>query len=294
MATATGNYVQDNSSLTNFKSWAQAISNALAAFGWVQTTDTGQVNWSTIAAVPASTYVYEIWKAGDALAATMPIFLKIEYGFSTTIPRIRITVGTGSSGAGVINGVVQSSTPQQITNDIANSGSTTYPCYFSGNSAEFRMSMWSNPSGAPQTGVVFGIERSKDGTGANTNEYITVLGVNQSSAGQCYQQTIKATGSGNRENGVIAPALSNGSGTGSAFGTVAALPVFPILGKVGNPMLGFMTATLNDVGINSTVTVNSVYGSAHTYVVAGGGNISSGIGQKTVNSTNMALLMRYE
>src|SRR6266478_9217496 len=127
MATSTGNSVNDNSSLANFKSWAQAISNAISGFGWVQTGDTGQVNWGSIASVPSSTYVYEIWKANDAAAATLPIYLKIEYGFSATVPRIRMTVGTSSNGSGTITGGVVSSAPWQISILDTNQGGATFP-----------------------------------------------------------------------------------------------------------------------------------------------------------------------
>lgn len=84
----------DNSTLTNFKAWGQAISNALSTSTWTQTSDTGQVNWSSIASVPGSgAYVYEIWQPNDGLTA---FYLKAEYGnFSgTNMPSIRVSIGT--------------------------------------------------------------------------------------------------------------------------------------------------------------------------------------------------------
>ena len=170
MATATSNKVCDNSSLANFKSWAQTVGAALAAFGWVQTADTGQVNWGTIAAVPAG-YVYEVWKANGPLAAAMPIYLKIEYGSSGTQVNMRFTAGTGSNGAGTINGVVCSNTPWQVTNNWANQGATTFPCYFSGDADEFRMWMWGSPSGTPTIATFFAVELSKDASGNKTDAY---------------------------------------------------------------------------------------------------------------------------
>jgi hypothetical protein len=293
--TATGSYVCDNSTLTNFKSWAQAISNAFSAFGWTQTADTGQVNWSSIASVPSSTYVYEVWKASDALASTMPIYVKIGYGASSTSPRIQITVGTSSNGSGTITGQAMTGTPWTITGtSFSNGGATTYPCYFSGSTGEFRMWMWGNPTGSPGYGTLFVIERGKDGSGANTADYVTALYACQFSSSTAGQQTITASGVGNLENGVLGLALTSGSGTGLAFGTVTALPVFPVLGKVGNPMLGLMTAVVADAAINSTVTVTSMYGSTHTYIAAGGNSLSSGIGGRAVNGAPINGLMRYE
>lgn len=300
MTTASGNYVCDNSTLANFKSWAQAISGAFSTLGWTQTSDTGQVNWGSISSVPSSAYVYEVWKAADALAASMPIYVKIEYGVSSTTPQIRVTVGTGSNGSGTINGQVISSAPWQVTNGPSNGGSTTYPCFFSGSAGEFRMMMWSNYSPASgDRGTMLVIERSKDQTGANSNEYVTVLLLPQSNAGGAYQQSFTASAVALRNTGIVAPAIPSLNTTRStAFSSVAALPVLPLLGKVGQPMLGVMSACTYDVGTSNTaVTVASLYGGSHNYLVYGGGadaSISSALGQRSFSAGLMSALMRYE
>lgn len=300
MATITTNVPFDNSSLANFKAWAMAISNAFSTFGWVQTTDTGQVNWSTISSVPSGTPVFEVWKANDAQAATMPIFVLVRYGLSPTQPQLTITVGTGSNGAGVITGQIVTGAPWTITAITTNQGSTLFPSYFSGDAGEFRMWMWANPTATPAVGTMFGIERSKDGSGNKTAGYFTVFSASQGTAGfgaGSFQQTISASGVGNRDNGIITPALTNLSATGSAFGTVAALPVFPMLGLVGNPMLGLMSAVATDVAVNSIVTVTSMYGTTHTYIALGGtanSNISASFGLRNAAGTPMTGLLRYE
>lgn len=294
MATATGNYPSDNSSLANFKSWAQAISNAFSTFGWTQTTDTGQVNWSTIAAVPSSTYVYEVWKANDTQASTLPIYVKVEYGFSSTSPRIRMTAGTGSNGSGTITGAVVSSPPWEITSLETNQGATTFPCFFSGDAGEFRMYMWQ--STGVSVGVIFVIERSKDSSGNKTTDYFTAASANASAVAGANQQSILSTSLvGNRDTGgIIAPALTTGSGTGAFNGTVAAFPVFPVIGKVGNPMLGLMTVAANDVSDGASVTVTSMYGGTHTFVAASKAVFSQVAGLRLTQSTAMAILVRYE
>ena len=294
MATATGNYVSDNSSLANFKQWAMAISQALAAFGWIPTADSGQVNWSGIAAVPSNAYVYEVWKANDAQAATLPIFLRIEYGYSATSPRTRVTVGTGSNGAGAITGGVISVAPWEITSLETNQGANTFPCFFSGDAGEFRMYLWQ--SGTVNCGVVFGIERSKDSTGSKTTDYFTVLSANSSNPSNAtFQQSVLSSSLvANRESGIIGLGLTNAPGTGLFNGTVLAAPVFPILGKVGNPMLGFAVCEAADVFDGATITVAAMYGGTHTYVAANRTNFGSGSGTRTANGAVMAILMRYE
>lgn len=299
MATLTGNYPCDNSTLANFKSWAQAISTAFSTFGWVQTADTGQVNWSTISSVSA---VYEIWKANDSFASTLPIYIKIQYGNGTGYPQLQVTVGTGSNGTGTITGNIITGAPWVINSLNQNQGSTLYPCWFSGSAGEFRMWMWGTTAGNPAIGNLLVIERSKDGSGNNTADYFTVLTANQYYYGNGpNQQSISNSGVSNRDYGFICPTLTNGSNTGYAFGSVAALPVFPMVGYVGNPMLGIMAISFQDAAPNSIVTVTSMYGSTHTYLAINGqagGNNGSGLNNafalRAQSGANMAGLMRYE
>lgn len=290
MATLTGNYVDDNSSLANFKQWAQAISNAFSTFGWVKTSDTGQVDWTALATVPSNAFVYEIWQSADSLSSTLPIVVRIEYGYSSTSVQVRLSVGTASNGTGSITGNVISGAPWNANNLQSNAGSSVYPCFFSGDSGTFRMFMWQNSNAC----FVAIIERSVDSTGNYTADYFSVITANSNSPSSGFQQTVTASGAANRENGVIAPALTNGSGTGYWNGSVAALPVFPVIGKIGNPMLSVMTCVGGDAADGSIVTVQGFYGSTHTFVAANRGQLAAYCGTRQYNTTNMALLMRYE
>ena len=303
MATATGNYVADNSTLANFKSWAMAISAAFSAFGWTQTTDTGQVNWSTISAVPSSAYVYEVWKAADTQAATPPIFVKMEYGYSSTQVGIRVTVGTSSNGSGGITGAV-SFNAAIVTNNgavFANQGSTAYACYFSGDAGEFRMLLWSLNNTTLGVTTAFGIERSKDATGAKTTDYFTSLAASSASnmSANVRQQTTLTGGTvTSMELNFVTCSATTGSNTAAFGGTVAAFPVFPLIGKLGNPMLGWMNCVGSDVADGATVTVASMYGGTHTFIATKSAGLTSpGFSRRglyTSNGLAGALLMRYE
>ena len=296
MATFTTNSVCDNSTLTNFKQWAQTISTAFSTLGWVQTADTGQVNWSTISAVPTNAYVYEIWKANDTLASTLPIYVKVEYGSSTTVVALRFTVGTSSNGSGTITGTTMTQTPWVSVPSLANQGTTAFPCYFSGTAGEFRMYLWQSLSAS--IGAFFMIERSKDASGNNTAEYFTAIEsncANQTSGTPPRQQTVLASGLvSNMENGAISIGLTVGSGTGQFNGSVAAFPVFPVVGKLGNPMLGLMSAVATDVSDGATVTVTSMYGTTHTFIAMTKGVMTNGFAGRNSYGINMGGLMRYE
>jgi len=287
---ATGNYPSDNSTLANFQSWSSAIYAAFIAFGWELTSDSGQAAYPQ-SALPNS-WSYWIFKAADTLAAALPIYVKMEFGNGSGSPQIRVSVGTGSDGNGNINGVTCSGLPWPITLYNANCGNSVFPCFFSGDAGNFRMYMWQ--SATINSATLFGIERSKNSSGADTADYFTVLCCNSSSAYYAYQQTILPTIAGNRDTGILGLGVTNGSNSGYFNGSVASFPVFPIFGKCGNPMLGFQTCCALDVIDGSTVTVASLYGSTHTFIAASQGYIQQICGYRGSSATNMALLMRYE
>lgn len=108
MTTYTASVLPSNTSDANFRAWGKAISDGFAAIGLVQTADTGQINWTTVTR-PSSSYSYqgyEIWRFNDAMQATCPIFLKIQYGTGASSSNVYVNVlfGFGSNGAGGLTG----------------------------------------------------------------------------------------------------------------------------------------------------------------------------------------------
>lgn len=108
-AATTHNWV--NSNIASWKGSFQPISEMLNAV-LVRTNDTGQVNWATISTVPpagsaGSVRDYEVFRLTDALQATAPIFIRVDYAYSGTsaILTLRFTVGSSTDGAGNIGGV---------------------------------------------------------------------------------------------------------------------------------------------------------------------------------------------
>lgn len=301
MATLNASCVCDNSSLANFKNWAQEISTAFSTLGWVQTSDTGQVNWSTIAAVPSSTYVYEIWKANGSNASSMPIYVKVGYGFSSTVPAVEITVGTGSNGSGTITGVVTTGAPLEPTLlTLTNKGATTFQCYFSGSADDFRMYMW-GASASNQLGELWVIDRSKNSSGADTASYFTVcvacsIETTGIASNKGMQQSLSAAQLSSQHTCLCTTTVDGVVTTGANWGTVAAYPVFPDVGQVGNPLLGLMKIYAGDGADTNTVTVNSMYGSSHTYVVVKDTGSSGGFSSfcNRLGAGFAALLMQYE
>jgi hypothetical protein len=122
----------------NFREWGLEISTKLAAAGLVQAADTGQVNWATVTRTGVNTNAgYEIWRFDDAMQATAPIFLRVDYGTGSNAngPRIQITVGTGSNGSGTITGTALTSAQNVANSNGAQTSDTarnSYMCHAEG------------------------------------------------------------------------------------------------------------------------------------------------------------------
>jgi len=101
--------ITDWTSITTaaFRTWGKQFSDALTAVGLAKTSDTGQIDWTTVTGPTINTYAgYEIRRLSDSIDSTYPIFLKIEYGAgaSTSYCAMRISVGHASDGAGNLTG----------------------------------------------------------------------------------------------------------------------------------------------------------------------------------------------
>ncbi len=116
----------------SFRDWGSELDYNLTLAGLLQTDDTGQIDWATVAVpvVNNTAAGYTVWQfnpAIDTLQLTTPIYLKLEYGRggNANTPMMWITVGTGSDGAGNITGTffprqtmfVNTSPQTEVTNN---------------------------------------------------------------------------------------------------------------------------------------------------------------------------------
>ena len=96
-----------------YQAWIQTFEAAFLASGFLEVApDTGQINPLTVVKPASNTWSgYRMYRAKDALAASKPVYVKVEFGTSgnsTTAISIRRQVGTGSNGAGTLTGQVNS------------------------------------------------------------------------------------------------------------------------------------------------------------------------------------------
>lgn len=304
--TGYGVHVYDASSVANFTDWGLFISTALSTAGWTQTSDTGQVNWSTIGSVPGSNaYVYELWHPTDGLQSTNPYVIKVQYGNSggTNNPNVRITVGTGSDGSGNITGsaIVGPMSVFQGT-PIAGTGAPTFDCYWSGDTGRFGVMMWRNASSV-NIPMFFGLERTLDASGTAISDGVTILTVGGTqSNGWTRQQTltlVPSIAAGLIYNSPLVLGVPDiGFGTVGVYSNVLGINVaismvFPCYGKFGNPMTIAGSAGISDVTENVTFTT-SLYSATRTLLPTFGGNGFSSFASGLVNTGRKAFLMRYD
>jgi hypothetical protein len=174
MATRTSSLAPTNVSDTTFRLWINEIHNSLIAFGWVQTSDTGQINFSTVTRPTAiNTYQgYAVYRMGDSLQATCAVYMRLDFGTGGTADccsiKIRLTIGS-TDGAGTLTGNVST----LITTSTTTGNASAFACRCSGSTSSFRMHFWSTSiSGC---GWTFAVDRDRDASGAETSLGINIL-----------------------------------------------------------------------------------------------------------------------
>ena len=160
MAVLSFNSVPSTSTTTYFKGWAMQVSQSFATLGWVQASDTGQINWSTVVStgVIKSWPGFEIWKMNDPLQSSCPCFVKVTYGTGPTANAwaMQFQLGLGSDGVG---NLIKAGAGHQLSSNETTTGMFT--SYVSGDNSRIAFLMHNVPSGSVYK-AMWGVERDKD------------------------------------------------------------------------------------------------------------------------------------
>ena len=286
--------VWNNVNATNFRAWGSYIAAQLLAVGLVKTSDTGQIDWTTVAAPGGvDTYMgYEIWRFADALQATAPVYIKIEYGSSSvaTAPSVRIQFGSGSNGSGTLTGNLSSQFISAVTSVTANavvvgSGSTNRFCIAAGFTT------------AGGYGMFFGFERSKDASGNDTAEAVLAVFSNASTATSTSTRffPVWSTTLGNlgTVTQIAAPAIFPPGTTAATGSQVIVCPILHCKGVFMNPGMNFAGYFTENIAVNGTPSVY-VYGASRTYYSLPAASAIASTGWQGPGGGTEALLIRYE
>jgi hypothetical protein len=283
-----------NSTTALFRAWVQFIEDTIVTTGgWVNTADTGQLNIAS-AAIPTATNQksgYRVYRMNDALQATNPVFMRIDFGSGASInnPSIWITVGTGSDGAGVITGIRFNGGAQSspTTGAISSNPSAVNRSYGSADSARLQLGMFIQST----VGLVllFSIERTRNadgtlnGTGvimAYRDAGASYLNVNQvillnPTGAQPFKETPKY---------VISDANP------SAFGSDVGVGVLiPLIGVAQPPGVGIVIVRAADFAAEAQFSM-TIYGAARNYVQLN----SFSVTQLTGQDSNARVCIRYD
>lgn len=256
-----------------FRVWGKAISDALTAVGVALSGDTGQIDWAAVVTPAAgnTSKGYEIRIFADALQATVPIFIKIEYGSgaAATSPALWITVGIATDGAGTLTGAM--TTRRQLL--TAGNSATSYVSRATGDPNRVALWTWTD-AGAVTYAMYLSIERTHDTAGADTSEGFTLLCGWGAVAN--VQLVTYLFGTGVVSTETLLPALMPSVGTGASGAAVALYPIFPTKGVYLNPLANVLIAFQANVTPGTPISF-TYYGAMKAFIPLNNNTIVSGV-----------------
>lgn len=182
----------------NYRLMAQALLTNMLAAGFVQTSDAGQVNPSTIVVATATgsggtfgdDYGYLMFRMNDSLAATLPVYIKFIFGsyfVSSNATRrcaMRIIFGFATDGAGNFTGPTKEVISSGVSGTYSNielPGPHSSWCHHKeGLAALFAYRAYYQTSNYPHFTMVnpmawFVVERTRDSSGNPTADGIYIF-----------------------------------------------------------------------------------------------------------------------
>lgn len=259
-----------------FRTWGSSISTSFTASGLVQTSDTGQINWTAVNKPTTTGTVagYEVYRFNDSLQGTYPVYLKLEYGSavlaSGNSPNTWLSVGTGSDGAGNLTGVFisrqQASIGAFATPVVSNTAQTGL---FTHTDGYFLAYQEGTASGSNYyTPLFFAIDRTRNQTtGATTGHGLLVMSAASNGATGLQSSMFHF----NYELKTLISSVSGSfmpPGDSSAYGSY----VFPVYGTYPEPLIqaGFVGHMVGDITNYATFTLKPIGSSiTHTYISLG-------------------------
>jgi hypothetical protein len=157
-----------------FRVWGSGLAAQIAAMGLVQTSDTGQINWATVTRPAIGALAgYEMWRFNDALQATKPVFIRLDYRISSGSvdrPALQPRVGTATDGAGTLTGQVGALFSPLLSGSSKSAG-VVLPSFCSGSSSRLTLFTYVDLAGGNGTwGWMLWVERTKTDLGVTTGD----------------------------------------------------------------------------------------------------------------------------
>lgn len=153
-----------------YRTTIAAFIASLIAAGATQTSDTGQINTTTVTK-PVSTNTYSsagaMFRFSDTLQATKPVFIKFTFGVGSVATNIRIgmQVGTATDGAGSLTGV-------QVSAALGDVGANTGASFYASCGTDRLAFHWLGASPSGSGTCVIG--RTKTEAGADASDGVMI------------------------------------------------------------------------------------------------------------------------
>jgi len=293
-STSTAYFTTD----AGFRTMGSAIGTAITSVNLIKTSDTGQINWTTVLHPTTQSTVsgYEVYRFNDYLQSTSPVYIKIEYGcgsYAVGYMGLWITVGTGTDGAGNLTGNIS----QRVAIASSAIDTNTRTSYFSGDVNRLCFVLWpQNPANMSSQWLVFGIERSHNASGVDTGTAAHIFWSSATSPfGSCQYLLLGTT------TNFITPYVSQGwycsippSGGGSLSPNLYSYPIKSYNMYETLPIFNFVHFAGTDFATGSTFSITGYDSVSRTYYVPGMVNTNAGYFAFTGAPLTTALLMRYE
>ncbi len=257
-----------NSSDANFRIWGLSMHTAIIAGGWVDNGDSGQIDFSTVAAPGAisTSMGYKIYRSNDAGGGLLDFYVKLEFGsaaVSALAPAIWITVGfQGTDGAGNM---------LSTSNPISTRATARYEAVPSGINISINQAAGagyiciSATSSTANQDITFSVERTRNAALDFQNQVLVI--------GLSGQSTISINQTVDRFN-----AYPNAQ-VAANMGAMIANSLSPVAGQVGlgllfgmapgatSPSINIFGAEASSLGVYQDVVSVDILGVAHTYKI---------------------------
>ena len=282
----------DHTSDAGYRTWGLQLFNEFDAINpgiLTRTADTGQANWVTATRPGVNTYTqYGDWKLDEGGGIT-PLYIKLEVGTgpSATGPGWRLSVGTGTNGAGTLTGFVTTTLLCHV-NSVPSSTVTNRASYISCDNGHLAIG-WKVGATAQGGMCCFAIMRSVDPAAAITSVGVVVVGLNNpGSAGLAAAGRSISLTTGVQISNTTAAWCADYwdiNTTITTGGNTTAWRWFGVFDNVTVPLVGAVTCLATEQGIGTQFTTIPVGVSAINYLALSGVHCSWSYGTSTQNRT---------
>lgn len=297
-----------------FRTWVSNVHAMIVAAGLVNTSDTGQIDTSTVAR-PVGTAIagYKIYRFNDALQATSPIYIKVGFASNSTtgtsyLPCLYVSVGSGTDGAMTLSSATDS---ERLSFQVNNASTATVQTSAIRHAAT---------SDGTSFGLFFGIDGASLTTGTDSVQHPHVI----------VARTVDSNGDANAQgsifafSGMFGAAASANYGcwfvaspistwgptkdlqvlptpmelmtrsTGVSTAGIAVSPIVPTIGITRYPIPQGLVYYANDLPIGTLVQL-TVYGRTKNYRAMGvAARVGFQVSQAVVGPGTGALLWLWE